>query len=102
MALLGPAYMGLLNVRASTVEQMAQINHEAEQAAYSTAKGRLSELKAARIPAVVPLPRVPKASEIRLSKFSGSYTEWAGWHAEFQAKVSYSHSFSMHVNGTRV
>lgn len=140
MALNGPAYNGLLNLRAAAVEQIQQIHNEidhpdnawtatvidarhglidgywhrfqeiqqrlmlefshvevimhgyneAEQHAadvYSTTKAELNDLKVARQPVPVVAARIPKASEIRLSKFSGNYTDWAGWRAEFQVKV---------------
>lgn len=60
---------------------------------YALAKAKLTELKLARIPAASIIPRIPKASEVRLSKFNGTYTEWAGWRAEFQAKVKMIEDF---------
>lgn len=62
----------------------------AEQAgvlAYTTAKAALNQLKEVRLAAAPRPPKLPKASDIRLSKFSGLYTDWAGWRAEYQAKV---------------
>lgn len=142
MALNGPAYMGILHMRAAAVEQMDQVRIEGEQidnnwsaalvdarlslldgywarfqdaqqrlmleysqvevimlefnaaeqlgaTSYAMAKAKLTELKTARQLAIPQLPRAPRASEIRLSKFNGSYTEWAGWRAEYQAKVRF-------------
>lgn len=54
---------------------------------YTTAKSLYNSLKAARLAATKPIPKAPKAADIRLSSFSGRYTEWAGWRSEFQAKV---------------
>lgn len=140
MALHSPAYMGLLCVRASALEQMQQLQQDSERLdndwsasiidaridllegywtrfqdiqqrlmlkypnvdavmqnfnlieqngvlAYAAAKSKLSEMKITRQPSARQVPRVPKASEIRVSKFTGKYTEWAGWRAEFQARV---------------
>lgn len=55
--------------------------------AYATVKAGIVELKAARQATIQPPPKVPKVGDIRLSTFSGQYTDWTAWQSEFRAKV---------------
>lgn len=55
---------------------------------YSETKAFLLQQKKNIAASATPLQRIPRASEIKLSKFSGKYTEWAAWRSEFQAKVT--------------
>lgn len=54
---------------------------------YAVTKAEMCQLKTAIQAAVVPPPRAPRASEVKLSTFRGSYTDWAAWRAEFSTKV---------------
>lgn len=85
---------------AETVMDEYNAAEQAGALAYTTAKAALNELKEVRRAAAPRPPKLPKASDIRLSKFSGNYTDWAGWHAEYQAKVQvelHCHTNCMHV-----
>lgn len=54
---------------------------------YANVKALLNKGKATVLAAAEPPRRIPRPSEIKVSPFSGSYTEWAAWRSEFQAKV---------------
>lgn len=56
--------------------------------AFAGAMAMLGELKTAREAATPRPPKIPKVSEIRLSKFSGKPTDWVSWRSEVFAKVS--------------
>lgn len=59
-------------------ESIANIYHEGAE----ILKGRLESIRSARA-----RPPAVKPSEIMLPKFSGKYTAWIGWRAQFVAKV---------------
>lgn len=54
---------------------------------YANVKALLNKGKATVLAAAEPPRRIPRPSEIKVSPFGGSYTEWAAWRSEFQAKV---------------
>lgn len=69
------------------IEVIQDTHSEVEQTAatmYAEIKAELNQRKQA---AAVPIHKLPRVSDIRLSKFSGQYTEWAAWRSEFDAKV---------------
>lgn len=54
---------------------------------FAEAKAEMRRLRNETQAAVPPPVKIPRVSDIKLSVFSGKYTEWASWRAEFQAKV---------------
>lgn len=85
-----------LAIQFSNIDAVANSNSQAERdavSAYSDAKAMLSELKSKIEANTEPKPHVPRVSDIKLSTFTGKYTEWAAWRSEFKAKVTNSMSF---------
>lgn len=76
------------------VEVIAETLHATEQHTlqlYANAKAKLSHSKTVLEAIETPKPRAPRPSEIKVSTFSGKYTEWAAWRSEFKAKVLDAH-----------
>lgn len=71
------------------IEMLMDTMQPAEREAldvYATTKATLQQLKV-QLEAIAPQVKPPRPSEIKVSTFSGKYTEWSAWRAEFQAKV---------------
>lgn len=51
--------------------------------------GRLTELRRGDVPLPVPVPSIPRASEVTLPSFSGDFTEFTAFQAAYKARVQY-------------
>lgn len=54
---------------------------------YIEVKTELTRLKRNKRDEVPPPAKIPKVADIRMSSFSGVYTDWTAWRSEFKAKV---------------
>lgn len=73
----------------SHIEALMDTMQAAEREAldvYATAKATLQQLKM-QLEVNTAQLKPPRPSEIKVSTFSGKYTEWSAWRAEFKAKV---------------
>lgn len=51
-------------------------------------KAQMAQLRSNKLSSAEPPPaKRPKVSDIRMSSFSGVYTEWTAWRSEYKAKV---------------
>lgn len=74
----------------SDVEIIADSLNETEQTTmrlYANAKGQLQQLNVQLQSLAPPPSKAPRMADIKLSTFSGNYTEWAAWRSEFKATV---------------
>lgn len=74
----------------SNIEIIADSVDDAEQCTmllYADVKASLNQYKAQLQATTAPQLRTLRPSEIKVSSFSGKYTEWAAWRSEFKAKV---------------
>lgn len=80
----------LLALDHANVEIIADSLNETEQSTmrlYADAKGQLQQLHV-KLQSIAPPPaKAPRMADIKLSTFSGNYTEWAAWRSEFKATV---------------
>lgn len=67
------------------IDTMSQIEYEALEL-YANVKANMQQAKA-ELELAAPQLKPPRPSEIKVSIFSGKYTEWSAWWAEFKAKV---------------
>lgn len=74
----------------SDIEVVADTLDDVEQTTlhlYADTKASMNQCKTLLQAITAPQPRTLRPSEIKVSTFSGRYTEWAAWRSEFKAKV---------------
>lgn len=80
----------LLALEHSHIELIADSLKDTEQLTmqlYADAKGQLQQLQSNLQSSAPPPTKAPRMADIKLSTFSGNYTEWAAWRSEFKATV---------------
>lgn len=74
----------------SDVDVIQDQHSEIEGAAmtlFIETKAETARLRKTKLEGMPPPAKIPKVSEIRMSSFSGTYTDWIAWRSEFCAKV---------------